>query len=117
MNDPKADLKVTVEAIFGDPDLFISRTDQRPDQVNHTWSSADLGADIIEVPTTDANYGLGTYYIAVYGGGGGTECRFTISVSSKRPLVGAGPNSVLLEGGKANHVLLAAGQADSRRKR
>ena len=54
-----------------------------PDQVNHTWSSADLGADIIEVPTTDANYGLGTYYIAVYGGGGGTECRFTISVSSK----------------------------------
>ena len=53
------------------------------DQVNHTWSSADLGADIIEVPTTDANYGLGTYYIAVYGGGGGTECRFTISVSSK----------------------------------
>ena len=69
MNDPKADLKVTVEAIFGDPDLFISRTDQRPDQVNHTWSSADLGADIIEVPTTDANYGLGTYYIAVYGGG------------------------------------------------
>ena len=35
MNDPKADLKVTVEAIFGDPDLFISRTDQHPDQVNH----------------------------------------------------------------------------------
>ena len=39
MNDPKADLKVTVEAIFGDPDLFISRTDQRPDQVNHTCFS------------------------------------------------------------------------------
>ena len=30
--------------------------------------------------------------------------------------MGALPNSVLLEGGKANHVLLAAGQADSRRK-
>ena len=24
---------MTVEAIFGDPDLFISRTDQHPDQV------------------------------------------------------------------------------------
>ena len=116
MNDPKADLKVTVEAIFGDPDLFMSRTDQHPDQVNHTWSSSDLGADIIEVPTTDANFGLGQYYIAVYGGGGGTECRFTISVTSKRPLAGAGANAVLLEGGRANQVGLAAGQADSRRK-
>jgi hypothetical protein len=127
--------------------------------VNHTWSSADLGADIIEVrttdanvvtltltlsltltltlsliltlsltlaltmtpnpnqvPTTDANFGLGQYYIAVYGGGGGTECRFTISVSSKRPLAGAGANAVLLEGGRANQVALAAVQADSRRK-
>ena len=36
-----------------------------------------------QVPTTDANFGLGQYYIAVYGGGGGTECRFTISVTSK----------------------------------
>ena len=34
----------------------------------------------------------GTYYIAVYGGGGGTECRFTISVSSKVRL-GSGSGS------------------------
>ena len=41
------------------------------------------------MPTTDANYGLGTYYIAVYGGGGGAECRFNISVESRRQLGGA----------------------------
>ena len=44
MYDAKAQLKVTVEALMGDPDLFMSRSNPHPDQVNHTWSSADLGA-------------------------------------------------------------------------
>ena len=43
MNDPKADLKVTVEAIFGDPDLFISRTDQHPDQERWGRYKGDIG--------------------------------------------------------------------------
>ena len=43
MNDPKADLKVTVEAIFGDPDLFISRTDQHPDQERWRRYKGDIG--------------------------------------------------------------------------
>ena len=34
MNDPSADLKVIVEATSGDPDLFMSRNDPRPDAVS-----------------------------------------------------------------------------------
>lgn len=117
MYDSKATLVVTVEALAGDPDLFMSRSNPHPDQVNHTWSSADLGADVIEVPSTDPNFGLGQYYIAVYGGGGGLECRFHITVEASRPLGGAASAQMMLEGGKTNQVRAAAELADHRRRR
>ena len=117
MYDAKATLVVTVEALAGDPDLFMSRSNPHPDQVNHTWASDDLGADVIEVPSTDPNFGLGQYYIAVYGGGGGLECRFQITVEASRPLGGAASGAQMLEGGKTNHVRAAAELADHRRRR
>ena len=83
--------------------------------MSHTWSSADLGADVIEVPSTDPNFGLGQYYIAVYGGGGGTECRFHITVDAQRPLIGASGGADLLGHGKTAEVKLAAVQAHQRR--
>ena len=49
MYDAKAQLTVTVEALTGDPDLFMSRNNQYPDQIHHTWSSVGVGADAIEV--------------------------------------------------------------------
>ena len=88
MYDSKATLVVTVEALAGDPDLFMSRSNP-PRPGDHMVESADLGADVIEVPSTDPNFGLGQYYIAVYGEGGGLECRFHITVEASRPLGGA----------------------------
>ena len=82
--DAKASLLVTVEALGGDPDLFMSRTNAHPNVATATWVSSDLGADAIEVLPSDPEFGVGTYYIAVYGGGGGAECRFNISVESPR---------------------------------
>ena len=87
--DAKASLLVTVEALGGDPDLFMSRTNAHPNVATATWVSSDLGADAIEVLPSDPEFGVGTYYIAVYGGGGGAECRFNISVESRRQLGGA----------------------------
>ena len=69
--------------------LFMSRTNAHPNVATATWVSSDLGADAIEVLPSDPEFGVGTYYIAVYGGGGGAECRFNISVESRRQLGGA----------------------------
>ena len=86
MYDSKAQLTVTVEALSGDPDLFMSRNNQYPDQIHHTWSSVGVGTDALEVSPADPSFGLGQYYIAVYGGGAGmqSECSFVIHVSTKR---------------------------------
>ena len=47
--DAKASLLVTVEALGGDPDLFMSRTNAHLNVATATWVSSDLGADAIEV--------------------------------------------------------------------
>ena len=42
--------------------------------MRHTWSSSGMGDDVVEVKPSDPDYGLGAYFIGVYGGGGGTSC-------------------------------------------
>ena len=88
MTDSKAHLLVTVQAVEGDPDLFMSRVVECPDAIECTWSSSDLGSDTIEVLPSDPHFGLGQFYIAVYGGGGASECHFTLTVQARRPLGG-----------------------------
>ena len=84
LSDPKASLLVTVEALGGDPDLFMSRDDTHPTAASATWASADLGADAINVAPSDPHHGVGHYHIAVYAGDAGAECRFKVTVYLRR---------------------------------
>ena len=90
LSDPKASLLVTVEALGGDPDLFMSRDDTHPTAASATWASADLGADAINVAPSDPHHGVGHYHIAVYAGDAGAECRFKVTVYLRRGGGGGG---------------------------
>lgn len=58
------EMVVTVTPVVGDPDLFMSRTVQRPNMSHHTWHSSHWGEDFIVVQGADLV--PGNYYISVY---------------------------------------------------
>lgn len=67
-------LSVVQDVIFtltpissGDPDMFVSRDNERPTKENHTWSSIEPGIDTVLVPISDPDFGLGWYYIGISG--------------------------------------------------
>jgi len=61
-------IAVTVTTIFGDADLFISMTNDRPTQANYTWKSEDYLSDTIVIDTNDAKIGHHRrFYIGVLG--------------------------------------------------
>ena len=92
--DPKAHLVISVQSTEGDPDLFICREATHPNQQRHTWASDAMGDDTIEIRPDDPNLpphsegAMGQYNIAIYGGGGGARCHFTLSVKAYRPVGG-----------------------------
>lgn len=53
----------------GDPDLCISTKVERPNPTNCMWRGTLIGEDSITIETTDRNFQLGWYYIAVNGFG------------------------------------------------
>lgn len=55
------DLSIVVTPITGDPDIYISRGNQRPNTTSNDKMSADFGGDIVDFE--DA--ATGTYYIGV----------------------------------------------------
>ncbi len=72
---------VTVTALSGDPDVYMSTTQTMPNRTNgFMWSSAYAGADAITLDSADgdARFIAGTYYIAVYAF---DNAAFTISVA------------------------------------
>lgn len=91
LSDPKACLCIKVEALSGDPDLYVSREDgsgiTHPTPVDCTWSSFGSGADKVEITPSDPHFGVGTYWISVYGGGGGEATSFTVSVATRKQQV------------------------------
>lgn len=79
----------------GDPDMFISRIDERPTQQQHTWASLESGVDSILVPVSDPHYGLGWYYIGISGWQG---CDFQLLASTE------GASIVLVDGVPQNFI-------------
>jgi hypothetical protein len=45
----------------GDPDLFVSKSYDRPNHTTHEWQGTTTGADLVRIP----NAATGTYYISV----------------------------------------------------
>jgi len=83
-------LTVAVTSISGDPDLFISMTEQHPSASSYQWRSANFGNDTISI-TRPAQ--MGTYYISVVAW---RATLFTLVASSK---CGDGINYISLPDG------------------
>ncbi|RYY38844.1 hypothetical protein EON62_00200 [archaeon] len=64
-------ISVTLTALAGDPDIFLSTTTPQPSMVNYDWAGAGFMNEFVRIHTTDAAYVAppGTYYISVYGWG------------------------------------------------
>jgi hypothetical protein len=54
---------ISVTAVAGDPDIFVSTKTQKPDWGNYEWAHIDVGTDYLIIPVGS----VGTYYIGVYG--------------------------------------------------
>jgi len=110
----RADVQVVMTRLSGNPDMFVSLTDERPTAATATWSSTDAEGDIVLIAHTDEHLaaclsdavaqqgasgghrggdgddrrgaGFCTVYVAVYGAA--AESTFAL-VGDARP-VGAG---------------------------
>ena len=60
-------LRVHLEALTGDPDLYVCNRDARPTHESHTWRATGVGDDRIEIDPDDPNARPGAYYIGVFG--------------------------------------------------
>jgi hypothetical protein len=73
------DLSISLTALSGNPNLYVSTRHPRPDAQNSEWSSTDYGTDSLEITKTDTNFrSPATYYIAV---GGSANAYFLLLVS------------------------------------
>eukprot|EP01080_Neovahlkampfia_damariscottae_P001444 gene1444-12063_t len=54
-------LTISLTAIQGDPDIFVSMITNRPSWTNHTWAHYDIGTDILIIE----NAVVGKYYIGI----------------------------------------------------
>jgi hypothetical protein len=67
VDNPMADIHLSVTPFTGDPDIYVSLEPQIfPTFSNFTWRSALFGADSLTIRHTDTNFRLGTYHIGVY---------------------------------------------------
>ena len=60
-------LRVHLEALTGDPDLYVCNRDARPTHESHTWRATGVGDDRIEIDPDEPNARPGAYYIGVFG--------------------------------------------------
>ena len=49
----RADVQVVMTRLSGNPDMYVSLTDERPTAQTATWSSTDADGDIVLIPHTD----------------------------------------------------------------
>ena len=50
---------------YSDPDLYISKTEEKPSFYSSTWRSSKIGSDIISINSNEV-YTNETFYISVY---------------------------------------------------
>ena len=72
-------IQITVKAISGDPDLFVSVTHPHPTLVDSTWLSKRIGGESITLPSNHPDFPSGTR--TLYFGVGSHKSISTFSVS------------------------------------
>ena len=56
-----------LEALTGDPDLYVCNRDARPTHESHTWRATGVGDDLIQIDPDEPNARPGAYFIGVFG--------------------------------------------------
>jgi hypothetical protein len=59
-------LTVSLEALGGDPDLYVCNECRTPSFEQHTWKATAMGGDVLHIYPTDPFATPGRYYISVY---------------------------------------------------
>lgn len=62
----RANLRITVTCLSGDPDVFVANDTTAPTIDDHVWRSGGKGDDVVDVETSHPRYTLGQYYIGIY---------------------------------------------------
>eukprot|EP01091_Cochliopodium_minus_P018648 TRINITY_DN7622_c0_g1_i1.p1 TRINITY_DN7622_c0_g1~~TRINITY_DN7622_c0_g1_i1.p1 ORF type:complete len:690 (+),score=184.51 TRINITY_DN7622_c0_g1_i1:22-2070(+) len=74
-------IKVVCVALTGDPDLYISHSNKKPDPVDNAWSAVKTGGEEILIETDDPNRRNDvTYYVSVRGYKKSSEFEITFSL-------------------------------------
>ena len=102
-------LLFSMTVLSGDPDIFISRTNQYPhpsDPTSFQWSAANSigSADIVPI----RNAAIGTYYIAIYPFAN-LAALYTLVVTAVNPNATIGAGAITLTTGQLQTDLVAAG--------
>ena len=77
-------ITITVSALFGNPDVFVSATSQMPNQATYTWGSQTTGSETLVIAADDPlQSAFTTYYVGVTGGAGqSTAYSITVAFAS-----------------------------------
>ena len=76
-------ITITVSARFGNPDLFVSASAQRPNAAAFTWASQSDGSETLVIAADDPNQSTNAvYYIGVMGGDGQSTA-YSVTVATE----------------------------------
>lgn len=79
-------IRVHVEALEGDPDLYISATVERPTAVDSTWLSKHIGSDFVNLPSNHADFpkGARTLYVGINARSVPTKFRLSVTIEDRK---------------------------------
>ena len=88
--DPSVDITFTLTSFSGDPDMYISATNPRPDNHlgNYTWRSQSIDYDRITIAATSANACKAAnchYYVGIVGFGGAASFQLLVNMHTNSP--------------------------------
>lgn len=73
-------IKIELEVLEGDGDLFACNIVRHPTSNAFTWASVGEGSDTIDIATNDPHYCCGKYYVSVFGS---TDTKFKLKYTTK----------------------------------
>lgn len=88
--DPTCLVKLAVTPFSGDPDLYVSVTNDQPTSANYTWASTTIGRDVVEIAPEDANYCQTSpcnYYVGVTSWSSNASYQIVATCGNSTPVV------------------------------
>jgi len=80
----RTSLALHLVTISGDPDMYVCNRFPNPHQTQHSWKSAGIGDDLMDIQPDDPLFYPGYFYIGVYGA---KESTFDLTANTVRERV------------------------------